>query len=59
MAANQKSGGGSKKYGRNKDKCARYRLQGRRYKNKVRKIKKWAGRLPKEKLDEILEAVRR
>ena len=36
MAGKQKSGGGAKKYGRNKDKCAEYFRQGRREKNKLK-----------------------
>ena len=35
-----KSGKGTKKHGRNKVKCARYRAEGRREKNKARKIAK-------------------
>jgi hypothetical protein len=33
----QRKGGGSRKIGRNKKKCERYRLEGRREKNKRRK----------------------
>ena len=36
----KEGGGGSKKYGRNKVKCARYRAEGRREKNKARKQKR-------------------
>ncbi len=32
--------GGSKKYGRNEKKCAKYRAQGRREKNRARKLAK-------------------
>lgn len=35
-----RKGGGSKKIGRHKVHCARYRAEGRREKNKARKIKK-------------------
>ncbi len=37
-----RKGGGSKKHGRNKIRCAKYRDQGRREKNKARKMKKQA-----------------
>lgn len=37
-----RKGGGSKKIGRNKIKCARYRGEGRREKNKARNLKKEA-----------------
>ena len=37
-----RKGSGSKKHGRNKVKCAKYRAEGRREKNKVRKMKKQA-----------------
>jgi len=33
--------GGDKKHGRNRVKCARYRLEGRREKNKARKLAKY------------------
>lgn len=36
----KKVGGGARKYGRNKDKCQRYRDQNRREKNKIRKWEK-------------------
>jgi hypothetical protein len=32
--------GGAKKYGRSLEKCARYRAEGRREKNKARKLRK-------------------
>jgi|TARA_Y100000310_G_scaffold336105_1_gene419804 hypothetical protein len=35
-----KTGGGSKKYGRNKVKCERYRVEGRREKNQKRRIRR-------------------
>lgn len=38
--------GGSRKIGRNRDKCAKYRLQQRREKNKVKKWKKLIKKLP-------------
>lgn len=38
----QKSGGG-KKIGRNKDKCARYTKEHRRFKNKLRRVKRSNG----------------
>jgi hypothetical protein len=40
MAGKQKSGGGAKKYGRNKVKCERYKREGRRELNKLDKFKK-------------------
>lgn len=36
----KQTGKGTKKYGRNKVKCAKYRAEGRREKNKARKAKK-------------------
>jgi len=36
----KKVGGGARKYGRNKDKCQRYKAGHRREKNKIRKWKK-------------------
>ena len=39
-------GGGSKKIGRSKDNCAKYRLNQRREKNKIRKWKKLIKNLP-------------
>ena len=39
-------GGGSKKIGRNKDNCAKYRLKQIREKNKIRKWKKLIENLP-------------
>ena len=38
--------GGSRKIGRNKDKCAKYRLNQRREKNKISKWKKLIKNLP-------------
>lgn len=40
MARSRRSRNGCKKYGRNKDKCARYRSEGRREKNNPLKKKK-------------------
>jgi len=39
-------GSGARKYGRNKDKCAKYRLNQRREKNKISKWKKLIIDLP-------------
>jgi len=36
----RKTSGGAKKFGRNKEKCQRYRDQSRKEKNKIRKWKK-------------------
>jgi len=44
-----RKGGGSKKIGRNKTKCTRYRAEGRREKNKVKKQAKNAKREVKDK----------
>ena len=41
-AKSSKSKGGTRKYGRNEVKCARYRREGRREKNKERKALKEA-----------------
>ena len=41
---NRRKSGGDKKHGRNKVKCARYRAEGRREKNKARRIAKEARR---------------
>jgi hypothetical protein len=40
MSKSQKVGGGCKKLGRNKAKCALYKAQGRREKNKLKKLLK-------------------
>ena len=40
MSKSQKVGGGGKKIGRNKAKCALYKAQGRREKNKLKKLLK-------------------
>lgn len=39
-------GGGTKKIGRNKDKCAKYSLTHQRERNKIRKWKKMIKKLP-------------
>lgn len=39
------SGGGTKKYGRNKDKCAKYALAHTREKNKIRRYTKMLKKL--------------
>ena len=43
MAQKSRSSGGNAKYGRNKDKCAAYRAEKRRFKNKLRRVKKCNG----------------
>ena len=51
MAKAKKTGkksGGAKKYGRNLEKCARYRAAGRREFNKARKARKIARMLEKK-----------
>ena len=40
MAKDQKKGGGAKKIGRHKAHCQRYKLENRREKNKIKKMKK-------------------
>jgi len=45
-----RKGGGAKKIGRNKTKCAKYRGEGRREKNKAKKQAKNAKREMKDKL---------
>lgn len=40
MASQKKKSGGGRKIGRNKDKCNRYRLSGKREQNKRRKQEK-------------------
>ena len=42
----KKVGSGTRKIGRNKDKCAQYRLKQHREKNKIRKWKKLIKNLP-------------
>ena len=43
-----RKGGGAKKYGRHKAHCQRYRLEGRREKNKIKKQKKHLKRVTKK-----------
>ena len=42
----KKISGGTKKIGRNKDKCAKYKIGYRREKNKIKKYKKMIKKLP-------------
>jgi hypothetical protein len=42
-----KVGGGSRKHGRNKVKCARYETGGRREKNRAKRAKRRAKQMPK------------
>ena len=51
-AKSSKAKGGTKKHGRDKVKCARYRIQGTREKNKRRRIEKEKRRQAKFKLRE-------
>lgn len=45
MTEKQRTGkGGTRKIGRNKIKCAKYRMEGRREKNKAKKARKQAKR---------------
>lgn len=41
----KKISGGTKKIGRNKDKCAKYKIEHRREKNKIKKYKKMIKKL--------------
>ncbi len=50
MPEHKSSHGGSKKIGRNKLKCQRYRLENRREKNKARRVAKEARRQERLKL---------
>lgn len=43
MAGHMKKSGGARKIGRNRDKCKRYESEGRREKNKLRRITKCQG----------------
>lgn len=45
-----RKGGGSKKHGRNKTKCGKYRMEGRREKNQKRIAKKILRMVEKKKL---------
>lgn len=49
VAKKSHRGNKNRKYGRNKVKCARYRAEGRREKNKARKARKRERRLLKAK----------
>lgn len=52
-----KKAGGTKKIGRNKDKCAKYRSEQRREKNKIRKWKKIIKKLdPENNMRKTLES---
>ena len=54
----QKAKGGSKKVGRSKDKCARYAVQMRRYKNKVRRAKKRYGACSPKTLEKVIAGIK-
>lgn len=49
MAKSQAKGGGAKKIGRHKTHCAKYKAEGRREKNKAKKIKKHLKMVAKKK----------
>lgn len=49
MAKVMKGSGGSRKYGRNLTKCAQYRAEGRREKNKRRRMEKRERKLAKNR----------
>lgn len=51
----KKKSGGAKKIGRNLKKCAKYRAEGRREKNKARRIAKEARRQEKLRLRKIVK----
>lgn len=53
MPKTQKAGGGSKKIDRNKKKCERYRIEGRREKNKKLRQERREKKLEKRKLKKI------
>jgi hypothetical protein len=55
MAGKQKSGGGAKKYGRDKADCERYRREGHRQKAKLKNYRQH--NLPKEATEEIRNAM--
>ena len=42
----RKTSGGAKKFGRNKDKCIKYKMEHRREKNKIKRYKKMIKKLP-------------
>ena len=46
--SDQKKGSGTKKYGRNKEKCAAYKKQQRREKNKLGRVLRSSGRAAAE-----------
>lgn len=49
MGQSSTSGGGARKYGRNEKKCARYRLEDRRAKNRTKRQKRIEKRLARRK----------
>ena len=51
--AHKDKGGGAKKYGRHKKHCMKYRAEGRREKNKLRKARKIANFLKKKSLKKL------
>jgi hypothetical protein len=53
----KRKSGGSKKHGRNKEKCARYRAEGRREKNKARRIAKEARRQERFRLRRLQKEI--
>ena len=59
MATPRKGGGksGTKKYGRNKVKCERYRREHRREKNKLRRLRKLVKTHPNDK--QLKQAIRK
>jgi len=58
MAGKTKSGGGAKKYGRNKVKCGAYKERRRRRKNKIREAMKRYGRCAPKTLKRVLAGIR-
>jgi ligand-binding sensor protein len=56
MAQKKKGHGGTKKYGRNRIKCQKYRSENRREKSKLRKVEKYNG---KEALAKYKETIYR
>ena len=57
MPGKTKSGGGAKKYGRNKVKRARYTEHRKRRNNKIRKAKKRYGRCHPGVLKKVLNSI--
>ena len=51
-----KTGGGARKYGRNKIKCTRYKNEDRRTTNKLRKFKKYnlPKNIPQKETDKLI-----